>query len=350
MNWNPIFSKKTKNKRLKKADTTIEVTASKIIKCRNCETDFKGNFCPHCGQTIKEFDRPFSILIYDFMGTVFAFDARFFKTIKAVLFHPGKFSFEYMKGKRASYMKPFQFYVFVSFLFFLLLNIHTKSIIHFNQDTESMVQDTIKKDAINTDVELAGPTNIPNSDKQIMDSVSKMNKLKPSGFISLAEIEKAKTGIEKVLEKGGHTNTEQRILRNTIKMLSYPDVFISKLYKYFSWSFFIVMPLFAFWLWLFFHKTRKFYSSHFIYSLNLHATTFLIFTLIVAVKLIFPNKTISIENWLFWLIPIYIWLGMRKYYGRSKRQTTFKFLVLTFIYGFSITIIASFVFFISLYF
>ncbi len=345
MNWNPFFSKKNKQQRLKKANVTTEKISTEIVECRNCETNFKGNYCPQCGQVLKEFDQPFNVLIYDFMGTVFAFDARFFKTLKAVLFHPGKFSFDYMNGKRASYMKPFQFYVFVSFLFFLLLNIQTKNIISFDQDNHLIANDAVMKDSVNATVDLEGNTDAP-----IFDSSSKTVKPKSSGLISLADIEKAKTEIEKVLEKGGHTNTQQRLLRNTIKMLSYPDVFISKLYKYFSWSFFIVMPLFAFWLWLFFHKTRKYYSSHFIYSLNLHATTFLIFTLIVAIKLIFPNKGISIENWLFWLIPVYIWLGMRKYYGRSKRQTTFKFLVLSFIYMFSITLTASFVFLISLYF
>lgn len=352
MNWKNVFNKK-QPKSLKQKATVAEETHAAI--CRNCNTEFQGKYCPNCGQILKEFDKPFSILIYDFMGTVFAFDARFFKTIKAVLFRPGKFSFDYMNGKRASYMKPFQFYVFISFVFFLLLNIQTKRFINLDEDRAlPVVQDTLQTENIQTtliDTPLSGNrSDSLMSNTIVTDNLEDSDKPKKKQLISLEDLEKVKAHLQKDLEKDGKSEFHKCVTQNAIKMLGYPTVFISKIYKYFSWSFFIVMPIFAFWLWLIFYKKRKYYSGHFIYSLNTHATTFLIFTLIIAIKLLFPDNESSIENYLFWLIPVYVWLGMKKYYNQSIIKTTFKFLLLSFIYALSIVFTVTLVFVISLYY
>ena len=345
MNWKKVFRRqKTKSH---PANKHVDISKREPLNCRNCGTEYKGNYCPHCGQTAKEINKPFSILIYDFMGTVFAFDARFFKTLKAVLFYPGKFSTDYMDGKRASYMKPFQFYVFVSFVFFLLLNIHTGRII--NSEQESPTEIAADSTALNTDTDLK-VNGFAKLDSLLQDADIGEEAASSNGLISISNIETGKKQLQTVLDKGGHTALEKRILTNSIKILSYPKMFISKTYKYISWSFFIVMPFYAFLLWALYHRKRKFYAAHFIYALNTHATAFLIFILIMSVKLIFPHKTITPENWGFWLFPIYTWLGMRKYYGQSKRRTTFKFLLISFVYGMSILLTLTTVFIISVYF
>ncbi len=348
MNWIKRFSKNPAKTHTEKSPETEEASTKE---CRNCETEFTGKYCPNCGQILKEFDKPFSILIYDFMGTVFAFDARFFKTIKSVVFRPGKFSFDYMNGKRASYMKPFQFYVFISFVFFLLLSIQTNRFIDLEKDKSiSTVQDSLKTDEWSLDSTKIQSERNDLADRLMRDNSKNVVPQRKRQIISFQDVEKAKLHLQSQLDEEQHSETKKRLLQNTIKMLSYPDIFISKLYKYISWSFFMVMPLFAFWLWLFFRKKRRYYSGHFIYSLNAHATTFLIFALIVSVKLLFPDKESSFENYLFWLIPLYVWLGMKKFYNQTIIKTTFKFLLLSFIYSFSIVITVAFVFIISLYY
>jgi hypothetical protein len=143
---------------------------------------------------------------------------------------------------------------------------------------------------------------------------------------------------------------EKRLLGNTIRLMDFPQVFVTRALQYFSWSLFVLVPFFAFWLWLFFHKTRKFYFDHLVYSLASVSTTFMILSIILAIKLIFPNKLSAPENYLLWLIPIYIWLGMKKYYKRSVIGTTFKFFVLSTIYWFSSLMAGLIVFFLSIYF
>lgn len=306
-----------------------------LVICQNCETEFKGNYCPHCGQSTKEFDRPFQVLIYDFTGTIFAFDTKFFKTIKAILLTPGKFSMEYMAGKRARYMKPLQFYVFVSFLFFLLLNITTSKFVERSY-LESPAIDSVNIDSI-VQYEL---------NKALKPSYLKIAgldtlKLKPrkpkEKFFSAERLNEVKEKLHEMLEEKDNSETEIRVINNMIQLVSYPAVFISTFYKYLSWSFFIVMPMFALWLWLFYRKKRRFYWGHFIYSLEIHSATFIIFSLIILIKLIFPDKTIHWENYLYWLIPINFFFGMKKYYGRSYVRTFFNIAFLFIIYSFSVS-------------
>ena len=350
MNWKKALDKDSIKKVFNKTSKPKESPDEVIMVCQNCETEFKGNFCPHCGQSTKEFNKPFRILIYDFTGTLFAFDTRFFNTLRTIFTKPGKFSNEYMEGKRARYMKPFQFYVFVSFVFFLLLSIQTGRFIDVDRFTSlGIEQDSITNDTLisadDTEWFVIGTT----SDSLLPDS-TKLEKVTKTSIISAADLAKAKTSLTNQLLEKDITPVEKRFIQNTLYMLNYPDAFLVKLYKYLSWSFFLVMPIFAFWLWLFFHKQRPFYADHFIYSLVAHSTTFLIFSVIITIKLMFPDKIITLENYLYWLIPIYVWLGMKKYYGRSITRTTVNFLILGFIYTFSITITVAGVFVISLYY
>ena len=92
------------------------------IVCKNCDTSFNGQYCPNCGQHVKEIERPISFMIVDFMGTFVSFDTRLVKTLVAILFKPGKLTQDFLDGKRARYMPPFRFYVFASFVMFLLIS------------------------------------------------------------------------------------------------------------------------------------------------------------------------------------------------------------------------------------
>ncbi len=341
------------------------------IVCKNCENEFQGNFCPECGQSVKEWNQPFSILIYDFMGTVLSFDTRFFRTLGTILFKPGRFSSDFMGGKRKKYMPPFQFYVFMSFIFFLLLNIVTSNLIKENMESDTAISsDSLQSDSLslakaNTlELEInnvvfnsieAGNTD---SIKESVDELVKANteplqterRKKKKTLFTKQDLKKAQVELEKQVAKPGHTETEIRIITNVIKMLGYPDVFMSKMFRFLSWSLFILMPVFGFWLFIFFRKSRKYYSGHFIYSLLVHATAFLILSLIIAIKLIFPERASSPENYLFWLIPAYIWFGMKKFYGRSIVRTSLKFLFVSFFYSISVVIAVAFVFVVSVYF
>ena len=103
----------------------IPVEELETTQCQNCNYKFKGHYCPDCGQEVAEFNRPLGFIMYDFMGNFFAFDTRFFKTFKCLLFYPGFLTKEFFKGRRKSYSPPFRIYVFLSFILFLILSFLT---------------------------------------------------------------------------------------------------------------------------------------------------------------------------------------------------------------------------------
>ncbi len=327
----------------------------KPVICKNCGTSFTGNFCPHCGQSTNDFNQPFRILIYDFMGTIFAFDTRFFRNLKTILIAPGKFSSDYVAGKRAAYMEPFKFYVFISFIFFLLLSIKTGQFISDNSDhldqaaaITTMAVDSVRAELANDSTKQAIKNQFKRDTKEKIPG--NLNKTEKDKMFAASNIKKVQASLIKNYKNPKTSPFVKRILGHAIRLMDYPEMFVSKVLRYFSWSLFFLMPFFAFWLWLFFHKTQHYYYSHLIYSLASLSVTFIILSVILAIKLIFPGRMTAPENYLMWLIPIYIWLGLKRFYRRGAFGTTFRMFILSNIYFFSTLIMALLVFFLSLYF
>ncbi len=209
--------------------------------CKNCGTKFLGKYCPECGQSIKEFERPFQFLIIDFMGNMFAFDTRFWKTLVAVLFKPGKLALDYVKGHRVKYMPPFRFYVFVSFIFFFLLNI-------FTARNPAFGNLEIKPQATTDTISVVDSTALAEN-KQIESTETKYN-------------------------------SDNVALYN-----DHPEMFFEKLWKYISWVMFLLMPFYGFLLWLFYRKVYKYYITHFIMAINQHAFIFVVLTIMLLLSL-----------------------------------------------------------------
>lgn len=104
--------------------STIKIPI-KGLTCLNCEYPLQGNenFCPECGQqndirrvSVKE-------MISHFLGGFFAFDNLFFRTLKPLLFQPGKVTKEFLEGKRKKYTNPFIFLLHSAIVFLLMSGI-----------------------------------------------------------------------------------------------------------------------------------------------------------------------------------------------------------------------------------
>ena len=90
--------------------------------CQNCGDPRVDKFCPNCGE--KKFD-PHVLTVKHFAEETFEvfshFDNKFFRTLKTLLFKPGKLTLEYCRGIRVPYMKPMAFFLITNVLFFLLV-------------------------------------------------------------------------------------------------------------------------------------------------------------------------------------------------------------------------------------
>ncbi|MDA3891721.1 MAG: DUF3667 domain-containing protein [Salinivirgaceae bacterium] len=282
------------------------------IICKNCETKFVGNFCPSCGQSIKDYDQPFGFIMYDLVGNIFAFDTRLLRTLKSILFNPGKMAQEFILGHRVRYMPPFRFYIFVSFIFFLLLSTSTK--------------DTINKEnswlQINYDDSTAF---ISDSSTKNVDSVLIVPKFKydkKTGKL-IQEVDSLKKDPK---NKGNIYSTDIKDIKEN------PEIYLQLALKYFSWSLFFLMPIYAFLLWLFFKRKYKNYIGHLIFGVNQHAFLFIILIIIMATNIIFKNSNLGFMLFLLILVPAYSLIGARNLYKRRWISVFFRLCTIYFIY------------------
>jgi hypothetical protein len=281
--------------------------------CKNCKTQFKGNFCPNCGQSVYEFEKPFRFLIVDLVGNIFAFDTRLWKSMSSLIFRPGKFVEEYLNGRRARYMSPFRLYIFVSFLFFLFLSIYAGSQIRISE---------ADKNEINLSI-----------NNQINPFKSETDSLKT-----------------KELNYGESSISEEKLTNAISKVLNNPKMYMDSFLKFVSWSLFLLMPVYALFLWLLFRKSKKYYYSHLILAINQHSFVFLLFILILCTKLLWPMRTYHPENYLMASIPFYLFFGKLHLYKRRWPTTLFKTFTVLILYGITlcITLIAIWSFWIKI--
>ena len=90
------------------------------IICPNCGFHTSENYCARCGQETHLHNETFWGLVMHFIGHYFHYDSKFWQTIKALWFSPGKLTIAYWNKQRMRYIAPISLYIFISAVFFLV--------------------------------------------------------------------------------------------------------------------------------------------------------------------------------------------------------------------------------------
>jgi len=97
-----------------------ELRSARLSTCTNCGAELIGEFCHACGQKrFVQSDRSFRHLLHQFMSSATDLDGRIWRTVRALLFHPGLLSREYFEGRRARWISPVSLFLAVSVLYFV---------------------------------------------------------------------------------------------------------------------------------------------------------------------------------------------------------------------------------------
>ncbi|MEP0985835.1 DUF3667 domain-containing protein [Ekhidna sp.] len=109
--------------------------------------------------------------------------------------------------------------------------------------------------------------------------------------------------------------------------------------------FFLLLPLFALFLYMLFRKPGRFYLTHFIFSVHLHAFIFVLLTImVVLIDYIFPTS-VFLSQWSLiitvFLLELYLLIALKKVYEQRWLTTTFKLILLNIMYIISVMIIFS---------
>jgi hypothetical protein len=87
--------------------------------CANCATPLKGRWCYHCGQSEEDFHRSAWKLVVEVFEGLFHFDARVWRTLRALFLHPARLTRSYLDGHRAPQVPPLRLFLVVLLAVFI---------------------------------------------------------------------------------------------------------------------------------------------------------------------------------------------------------------------------------------
>lgn len=268
--------------------------------CQNCQTRLEGPFCHLCGQENKHYLRNIFGILVEFLGDFSNWDGRLWRSLLPLWFKPGHLSRRYADGHRAPYIPPLRLYLFtsiVAFLAFALL-LPTPSL---DQPPEFMA---------NNAGEQTGPD---------------------------VDLDTARIDIPFVSEAFNRQLEEKVVL-----ITQEPQRGIDKFFSLAPQMMFLLLPVFALLLKLLYIRRRHYYMEHLILALYSHS--FVLQLLLVHALVSWLASGLSpthmlatplgyLTTLMLWVIPLYLLISQKVYYGQGWPLTLLKFLVAGLVYG-----------------
>lgn len=225
--------------------------------CRNCGTQLIARYCHNCGQDLfAGSERTVGEILYSTLDTIFAWDNKILKTLKLLFFYPGKLTKDFFSGKVIQYVYPAKLFWFITILFFAVLNV------------EGLI-DQSSDDSIMT----------VNIDEEVVYKQKEIDNIKQT----------------------------QNIRSNYIKNFA----------NYIPYVTLLLIPFFAFLLFIFFYKKKSYYASHMIFALHFHSFVFLLLTAYILIKDFIPASWEDSHYLLFILPVIYFIIALYVAYRPS---------------------------------
>ena len=337
--------------------------------CLNCEKTISPNnhFCPNCGQVNNTSRISLKYYFSEYLSGFFSIDNRFFKTIIPLIFKPGKVTLEFIEGKRKKYVNPFQLYLNITIIFFLLIGLlntidsfkearelsisskNNSEDINKALDTINKIMEDSKIDSIATesdDFSLDLHYNTDSIEKSDINTKNKKNSTtsttnrlvnKIGEFIDYDEKHKD-VDIPKALNALGYKVNNWNIFyfskaQNINKFMtdaafrkSYGDNLISKI----SIALFLLLPVFTLFVALLYIRNKFNYSEHLVFVFHTQTVFFILLIFFILFDRIFKTEygiTIAIVLFLF-----YLFVALRNFYKQGRFKTFIKFIILNSFY------------------
>jgi len=334
--------------------------------CLNCGTELKGPFCYYCGQPDKNLMRFFPALLRDLLEDVIDLDSRIVRTLKPLLFHPGKLTRDYLDGRRFRYVSPLRLYMISSMAFFILATILASDIVVVGDGTGDGLQISIENENEQVSSELQkavdGGSLSEEERKLIEEKLSQALALKgeDSQVPDIGATEPGDENHTNIMIGGKEWNRETNPFtmrgmpdfiidwindeiedspRKGHEIEENPDLIIDKMFDVLPIAVFVMLPLVALLFKFWYLFAGKYYVEHLIFSLHNHAFLFVIFILSLAVtnfaSLLDPTETGQttanasfIRTVLLAWIPVYLLVSLKTVYRQGWLMTLAKFSVI----------------------
>ena len=277
-----------------------------------------------------------------------------------LLIKPGKVSRDYIDGKRSRYSNPFQFYLSVSIVFFLILGLADKynefkdfgkaskskgmNIVNFNngakKKTDSLLKSVDFEDKLKDldSIDKAEAMALLNQVKDTTNSDNNFNFNGDNGALSKMikyQKEHEDDAIDVALDslkieknfwnrfKYSRANKINSFLNNTNEE---NKKFSRELISYASISIFIFLPIFTLFLRFIYIRRRFTYVEHLIFVFHTQTVFFILLTIFFILGLITNNENIT---WIFVvLFLVYLLIAMKRFYQQGFFKTIIKMCIL----------------------
>jgi hypothetical protein len=231
------------------------------------------------------------------MAHYVAIEGKLWRSLKLLLFKPGLLSREYIEGRRVRYVEPLRLYLSFSIIFFAVMKLSGVEIINVGGRADAP-----------TAISAPAGAQAPQSGES-------------AEFMKIRE--------DTVAWLGGKS---PQVAERVDRYLSLPEAQRKEaakrvFYSYTPYAIFLMMPVFALYLKLFYLGTGRRYGEHFLFALHSNAFAFLMLSLFIVA-----------DGWNFVRLVLLAWLvfylptAMRRVYGGGRTVTALRWIVLMFLH------------------
>ena len=259
----------------------------------------------------------FRELLTEFLSSNFNFDTRLGRTLLDLLLSPGEITKQFNAGKRVRYVRPLQLYLFVSFLYFLLLGFTSNNLIN-TVSSESEEAPVVDANSLGFDIDGGGASAIT----MLFANTDPYNEAEIDSLLAQ-------------LDTPDPEPWERHVAKQAVRAMNpiYKDQFKKEVFANLSWAMFLLLPLFAFYLWVMVRKQDPFFIDSVIFSVHFHTVVFILFGIRLLSELAFSSEMIGILTSL--LALLFMVLSVKKVYGLRWRSAILRSLLLTVSYSFT---------------
>lgn len=301
--------------------------------CLNCGSEVKGQYCSECGQPNYEPRESFRHILTHFITDYLHLDEKFFSSLKYLLFKPGFLTKEFNAGKRVKFVHPFRLYIFITIVFFIVQSIDQK---HESKKDK----DYIRIDTLNNKQQATlQDTNVFENGEIAVDK----------GFEQVSD-----TSVEQYLARQDSLPEEQRdglikryFNKKTITANKNDFNFGNKVNETFKKNIpkmmFLILPIFALILSIFFRKKKLYYVEHFYHSVYLHSFFYFYMLLFALIAFIAPeawNTYLTIISLIG--LFVYFYKSLMKVYEENAVFTLLKIVFILVLYFIALMILVLF--------
>ena len=247
--------------------------------CLDCGVELSGRYCSQCGQKATDLRVRLGDFLHEAIHEFLHIDGKIIRTMSLLIKRPGQLTIDFLAGKRKRYISPLRLYLVWSAIFFFFA-------LAFG----------------------------------------------PGKSVKIKQPEGARPPAAEV-QKPAEDTFKMRVERWAVRFEGNPEK-INEAYAHDSpKAMFVLMPLFASLLFLFFRKRERFFVPHLYFAIHFHA---FVFFLSACMELLAqPGVTFltaAAQTGAQLGSPVYLYLALRRVYGNSRLRTLAKMLVVGAIY------------------